>query len=533
MSNPYHELREGPTRASALGRSSIVEQINGKLERTHVSIVGPHDIGKTCLLLHLAEVNADENTFSDIAFWDMHHPIVTNDEEFYRALADVFSSAISNPTYDASNYFFTNQNQTYRGISEFFDFVAENNDRILIVLDSMDDAISSGSITVDVWNNMCALSDKKSVTFLTGSRKRLYELCDTRELRGSHFWERLKDPIEVGALNESQIDEFLAPLEEIATIESGGRKEILNWTGGIPSLLLRICGCLYDEASAGTTQISNGTVNSVANTCATDAVHDLRPIWEECSTAAQGIYIKLVETGETLLADAGEPGRELILRGLGKVEGNKIKPSCRLLEDYSKSQETGMTPIRALFQEDEDYARNLQSLVTVRLQNLVCPDGILRDAVEDAIKDVGNPNVCIRRVRGILDSAFEVIWQVEAPDGLVKDWGVSDDDLPEPGRAIPSDFSDQLRMIRKILERRTDWEPEKINRKISCLLSYSHTIGNFGQHQRGSDRQIEEVSTNFSASYCLIALQLIEELAAAGFFDDESSTYDETRIVEA
>lgn len=515
MTNPYHNLRNTHDGATAIGRSKITDSIIDRLINEHVSIVGSHYIGKSCLLRCVADQISSRSEFDDVVMWDLRHPIVNDDDEFYRELSEALKNQIKNSDSDANQYFQEASNQCYKGISEFFDFIASNSKRVLIIMDGLDHPLSSGNIGVKVWNNMCALSDKLSATFLTASRERIFKLCDTKEIAGSHFWERLKDPVELGALNESEINEFLGDLESIGEIDPGARKEIRNWTGGIPILLLRLCDLLYDAAASGTTRITNQTVNEAAERCLNEGRDDLEAIWENCGTVVKTTFLEIIESQEILSSDVNEEVKKcLLLSGLALPAGNKLKTGARLIAKFSESEKQGVATIQNLFGKKETYESNIQALAGIRLASAQCPEKDFYDIIEAAIEKIHQPGICMNNIRNIVDYAFDYIWAIEASDGEIPRFTKGESTFGK----LPIDLGKQVGILRKLAMGSYGVTPKKVNRKIYALISFLQDAGNLGQHRRQEGRQSRDFETfgvNWAACCCMVAIQMLEELIEA------------------
>src|SRR5262249_25622408 len=121
--------------------------------------------------------------------------------------------------------------------------------RVLIALDGFDAVLTTASLTRNLWDNLRDLAQWPSLCLVTGSRRPLRARCVTEPSQTSDFWEIFdSNPLGVGAFDHADWDELLAPLrDEAGTIAASGRKEIENWTGGVPVLTAGLLGCLFDR----------------------------------------------------------------------------------------------------------------------------------------------------------------------------------------------------------------------------------------------------------------------------------------------
>ena len=60
--------------------------------------------------------------------------------------------------------------------------------RILVVLDGFDHVLAGTGLTRNLWDQLRELARRPSLRLVTGSRRRLRELCRTEEVQSSNFW---------------------------------------------------------------------------------------------------------------------------------------------------------------------------------------------------------------------------------------------------------------------------------------------------------------------------------------------------------
>ena len=513
MPNPYKVF--GNPAPKMLGRARLAERVLDRLRTQHVSVVGLRFFGKTVLLTGIANADAAKQHFSDVVYWNLRHLTPANDGEFFSALADALRNKVTSCGNDAADYFATPEDKTAQAIVGFFDYLKDQSKRVLLIMDGMDQPLSSENLSPSVWDNLCAITERNSVSILTASRKRLRQLCINPNSRTSDFWQRFVDPVvEMRALTREELQEFIAPLaEQVGTLASGADTELWNWSGGLPLLAAAICEHLIQTVTAGG-GLSQAQVASAARHILGERTDVVEALWQEFDTEVQTAFVELARHAEVNRSDLSGLAGKLVSFGLAQENGSKLKPHARLLVEYSAARREGLAAMTVLFAKPQDFEKNLRALVDLRFGHIPLSDADLRDFISNAVDKVAQPKVCLTGMRGIAEHALGLVWKVEAPSGEVPRF-TSDKALGFIQRCennkLPNDLARQCQCLDFLTDSRNGVTPRKVNRKIFCLVSYLKSLGDLGQHQGGM-----QVDLAFSAKACLSAIQLADEMVRAG-----------------
>ena len=150
-------------------------------------------------------------------------------------------------------------------------------------------------------------------------------------------------------LDDSDLEAFLRPLQGAGSkFDSPARKEIANWTGGVPVLACALLGRLWDEKRGKS--LSQDDVNEAAKVLLKKQYNLLAELWEECdvelradlSVLAGGTTIPRSRISEDRL-------REIEDRGFGQVSGRNLVSSCRLIQRYVQGQKRAVTDLNRPF----------------------------------------------------------------------------------------------------------------------------------------------------------------------------------------
>ena len=497
-----------------LGRERLFEELCRHLTKPtpdHMCVTGPRLFGKSVLLNHLASHFKDAGDhYVTSLYWDLRHGTPMTDDDFRRQFAERIKAALEPAQPELAEYLELEEEGLRDLLQLVFDDMKSKELRLLAVLDGFDHVLAGSGITRNLWDEMRDLGQRASLRFVTGSRRRLRELCMTEESRTSDFWEIFYDsPLEVGCFENRDWSGFLDPFElHGVTLDSSARKEIANWTGGVPILAAGLAGRLLTGSSGGTS-LSKPQVDAVAEKTAEERRELLAFLWDDCPIEL-GSDLAELSKGEVPLSKVPDQRRrDLELRGFARSSGNKLRSSCRLMARYAQQQAEEVTNLRRLFGEAEGFEDNIGSLLELRLAQVEGADPKLVGYVERSIRDLlPDPAHSMVWARSIAERALSLIWDAELEAGqFPKDWMAVREKLGGP--PMPKGLGQQCGVLRLITGTQDNAPVSKfVTKPTYLLLDHLHSVGNFGQH-RGEDT----VTVPIAASFCLSAISLCESLA--------------------
>ena len=303
--NPYQVL--GASVPSMLGRVALVARIERHLLKPspdHVSVVGPAHYGKSVLLRSLSDKHREgSNKYLTTAHIDLRRDTPTSDDAFKRRLAKEIQAALQPHRPELSELLEFEDEGTHELLVLVFDDLVNSDSRLLVVLDGFDYALAGAGLTRNLWDQLRSLAQKTSLRFVTGSRRPLRELCRTEETRTSDFWEIFYDtPIRVVALDDADWDPFLEPLLATGcTLDEPARKEIVNWTGGVPLLVCALLQRLWEQ-SREALRLSKPEIDRAAETILNERNELLATLWDDCDVELRADLGALANDGIPLAA---------------------------------------------------------------------------------------------------------------------------------------------------------------------------------------------------------------------------------------
>ena len=508
-----------------LGRASLVRRIEGhllKLTPDHVSVVGPKHYGKSVLLRHLADAyRAESSGYLTTVHIDLRHDTPGSDDAFKRRLAEEIKKALQPNQAELSEWIETGKENVHELLNFVFMELENENARVLVVLDGFDYALAGTDLSRHLWDQLRSLAQKSSLRLVTGSRRPLRELCRTEESRTSDFWEIFYDtPVRVAALDDSDWDPFLKPLQDAGcTFDDSARKEVANWTGGVPLLVCALLRELWEKYRGA--RISKPQIDQTAEAVQNDRREVLAELWDDCDGGLRADLGTLAD-GDIPLSDLSHNRRIAIEhRGFGRVSRKNLRGSCRLIQSYAKEQVPVLDDLKCLFGTSHGFKTQIRSLMEFRLEQITNPgvDEDLRRFVSNAVRDLEpHPEDALTWIRSVADRALALIWEAELPGdkklppNWLKDWqlgGVTNP--PEDQGKLPSSSGAQCQILRLITgSARISRQSRYITKTTYLLVDHLKSVGDFGQHR--GDYPETTISVGFAATVVLAAISLIESL---------------------
>ncbi len=513
--NPFQV--SSPPIAAMRGRARETEKLLSHLQKEvpdHISVIGPRFIGKTVLLNALGSHFAPGNKgFDACLYWDIRHNIPASDEQFMGAFAAKLKTPIDRINPDAARLL-SEDGSRFEAIKIVFETLQDDGKRVLVIMDGFDGVLLSTDITRNLWDNLRSLAELASIRFVTGSRRRLRELCVSPDSRTSDFWEIFYDtPLAIGPFSQDDFGKMLELFTQAGvSFEPGVQAELLNWCGGIPIATCYVCKRLWDSLTEG-----QRVTAAAINDCCTGSLEDGRDywqgIWDDCSTDERDVLFEITRAGEIAeTQDSRRRAAGLIQRGILRAAEKRITFSSKLLGRFAESAGVSSDALRRLFGNPEDFRRNAKPLAEARLAQLPPADQNLIELVTLATANLDKPHIVVNQVRGVINRALKLIWDSEVPDRRIPpDWtfhwqhaGLNN----PPAGQISNDVGQQLRLLNLMTDDRKP-APTRIRRSTYLLLNALKGIGDFGQHLGN-----ETPTAGFAIVNGLMLVEFVEQVTS-------------------
>ena len=520
--SPYRVL--GPSVPPMLGRAALMRRIENHLLKPtpdHVSVVGPAHYGKSVLLKHLASAyGGGSSGYVAAAYVDLRHGTPTSDKDFMRRFAEEIKTVLQPVRPHLSDLIDLEDESLHEVLGLVFEDLEKTGGRVLVVLDGFDYALAGTGLTRDLWDQLRALAQRISLRLVTGSRRPLRELCRTEESRTSDFWEIFYDtPLRVMALHDADVTAFLQPLREGGCeFDESARKEVTNWTGGVPLLLCALLQRLWAEHRDA--HLSKPEIDEAAEKLLAERRQLLDALWDDCDGELHA-DLGVLSDQDIPLTDLSDRRRHAMEeRGFGRVSGNRLRSTCRLMQRYAQAQAPALADLSRLLGTPAGFETHVRSLLELRLAQVSVDtsDDDLRAFVKNAIRDLAPvPARALVWVRSIANRGLKLVWEAELlPDRTLPvewrdEWDKTGVNYPDDQGKLPRSPGAQCNILRLATgTERTSRQVTYITKTTYLLLDHLLSVGDFGQHR--DDFPQTAVTVGFAASVVFGAISLIESL---------------------
>ena len=533
MNHPYQVM--GASVPKMLGRRRLVEQLERHLFKPspdHVQVVGPTLFGKSVFLSGLVEpLRAGGTHYAAAAYVDFRHAPPSTDSAFRRTLAEVVKAALSKATPDIAEYIEPGDEKVHEVLDWAFQELEQKTTRLLVVLDGFDHVLAGVGITRNLWDQLRSLAQRSSLRLVTGSRQPLRELCKTEDSRTSDFWEIFNPtPVVVPPFSEDDWDDILAPLTSNGVaVDGAARKELANWSGGVPVLAAELLVRLGNLARDGQT-IGKAGIDGIAAELLSQPPAHLQQLWEDCGLELRSDIAALAnkESEGVLLSDLStQRQRALEGRGYGAASGNRMRSACRLMARYATQQGPAAADLKRLFGSEAEYIANVEGLLDLRVGHLASrgADQQLITYLKHSIRDVETaPELSLVAIRSLVQRALQLIWARELgtsktlPDDWITEWqhgGAAPRWLQDGRKRVPSGDGEQMYALdlltgKKLGHNFIERKAQALTKSTFLLLDSLQSIGDFGQHLK--DYPECPPSTSFAVAVIVNAIEFVSGL---------------------
>ena len=508
-----------------LGRAKLMGTITDHLLKPspdHVAVVGPAYYGKSVVLRHFASSFLNgSGDFLTASHVDLRHGVPASDREFMYRFAQAISTALQGARPQLAELIHAEHEAVHEVLGLVLEDLENEGLRLLVVLDGFDYALAGTGLTRNLWDRLRALAQRASLRLVTGSRRPLRELCRTEESRTSDFWEIFYDtPTRVTALDDGDIEAFLQPLRDAGSeFDESARKEVGNWTGGVPVLVCALLQRLLEEHAGA--RLLKREIDRAAEEVLGGRGQLLAALWDDCDDQLRA-DLGVLSDGDVPLTDLS-PGRRRALeeRGYARVSRNRLRSSCRLMQRYAGDQAPAIADLTRVLGTSAGFETHVGSLLELRLAQVstAIPDEELRDFVSKAIRDLtASPDDALIWVRRIANRALKLVWDAELPPDRTlpsawrDEWERADPHYRDDDGRLPRSPGAQCNILRLATgTERTSRQCRYVTKTTYLLLSHLQSVGNFGQHRE--DYPEVEVTVGFAASVVFAAISLVECLA--------------------
>ena len=478
------------------------------------------------LLKALADRQAPGSAhYTTAAYVDLRHAPPVDDAAFRRRFAEAVKGALAKPLPDVASYLDLDDPGLHELLGLCFEEMEQKRARLLVVLDGFDHLRSGSGMTRTLLDQLRALAQRSSLRLVTGSRRPLRELCKTEESRASDFHEIFyPTPVVVGPFADEDWDDLVAPLvAKSVVVDGSARKELINWSGGVPvlaaAMLERLASCTHDGQT-----LSKVDVDAIGTDILGQPPTFLQDLWEDCSQELRSDIAVLAEKGGAPLAELSVPRqRDLERHGYGSISGTRMLSACRIMAKYALQEGPAVADLKRLFGAHRDFDANVRGLLELRLAHLAHAnvDAELMNYVKSAVRDLEPaPEMALKWVRSIANRTLAIIWGAELgaeqkiPEAWIREWQGAGERLQwlDAGQRLPRRQGAQCNVLR-LATGADNIRPlaRYVTKPTALLVDALQSVGDFGQHREDFPESV--IPVGYAAAIVLTAIELLAALA--------------------
>lgn len=478
---------------------------------SHLQLIGPRFSGKTTFLHKLKNSEKLISKYNCLVYWDVGHNTPQTDVEFLVQFSEKIAEALKPLNSDLASYLI-GAGGIYQDIKEIIETFEEEEIRVLMLWDGMDKPLASGTLTRNLWDQLREIASHSGLRLVTASRKSMQELVRNEESQTSDFWNIFDQiPVRFSAFSEEDINDICE--SNGIKLGTGAVKEISNLTGFYPPLVLELLNCALDNDCK---ELTNTTVNTFAEQTNNGLEAILNKLWDDCSQEAKEAYHRLVDAGSFSSNQISTPiYNELNSLGLVQKNGNKVHPSCRLIENISKNDKEEQNALERVFSDEKSFEENISKVLQLRLNQLPKKHTLIHKVIQTCLSDIPEDlGTCLSHIRNITSKYFDLIWDLEfggrtIPVGLIDIWsheGRTDHNGFKNGK-VPGngDQAKSLKLLQLLVGAVTAGvkHSDIVDQQVYLYMNVLYNYGNYGQHNDG-DVKIGSALTAVTASIELL-----------------------------
>ena len=329
-------------------------------------------------------------------------------------------------------------------------------------------------------------------------------------------------PVRVGPFDDADHSAALAAAG--LKVSQGGLKELLNWGGGHPPLCLEIINQL---ATVGSQEADNNAVTAAAQQAIVVIDDLLSKLWDDCDASSKDVYCMLTERNELASDGIGKDEVNCLLaRGFAIRAGNKLKPSCRILQTHVRQAMPDTGSVKRLFGTWDNYRTEIRNILELRL-NQIRPivSTRLHNLVRSSIQQIpAEPDLALSALSHIEDQALDIIWtnefgtSMKIPQDTISYWTklARDNDrlikgmMAQDNWIVPSSRSDQVGLLQYLTGSRNGFDSKSnaVSKDTYVLINAIHSFRNRNQHADG-----EQMHVGVAVAAIMTCLELLGCLA--------------------
>lgn len=203
------------------GRKSELTQVYNNIQNSQsVSLVGPRRIGKSSILLNLANLRERFGAMEMLksclfVYISLEGRLDITKSDFYRLMANEVLKLLSGPVVSAGWYerIRAVREIDFEGLIEFLDEVTEAGKRVVFLFDEFELTTMNPNLDVDFFTALRSVANLPKVSFIISTKDLLIDLVSSKTIPSSPFF-NIFATVKIGLFKQDEAEELILTLSK-------------------------------------------------------------------------------------------------------------------------------------------------------------------------------------------------------------------------------------------------------------------------------------------------------------------------------
>jgi len=267
--------------------------------------------------------------------------------------------------------------------------------------------------------------------------------------------------------------------------------------------------------------IAKADVDQVAEEILRRGSGKLEAIWNDCPEQVRDDILLLCRGDVSANEIPSDRATYLVGHGLATKAGGRVKLANRLIERKAGTHRADVSSLRQSFGTRDAFDLSIRTVLELRLGAVTGADTELVRLVQRCIRHLpDDPAATLSGARDVCDRALDLIWEAEAPRGVVpKAWldAWKEMAVTTAQKAVErftrereirgDDRGGQVELLRLATGRQgMKAVTARVSKAAHVLVEYTKSLGDLRNHSRAAP------SVMMGAAFCMSAIELCEVL---------------------
>jgi tRNA A-37 threonylcarbamoyl transferase component Bud32 len=301
-------------------------------EPQSVSVVGERRIGKSSLLRALLRRKQlflrrpDEYVFVSV---DLHEKVHGEISHFFAVLIEGLALSLQDTNVSKTA-------PTYEGIRGAVAQIDRSRLKLVFVLDEFEAVTQNENFTLEFFSFLRSLPNNYSVSFIVSSARELQDLCHSKEVSGSPFF-NIFHKLNLGSFTPEEAADLIAQPSEAAGYPLKPYASSIIRMGGYFPFFLQMACCTFFESRNGSGDDIEPDLEQIRTRFYEEALGHFEYVWDHLTDRQRTACSRLSERHELNEQDRSFVGG-LIRRGYVYEQKGDVRLFSDVFEDFVKEK---------------------------------------------------------------------------------------------------------------------------------------------------------------------------------------------------